>query len=402
MTQFNDTFTTGSSVDIATYNAQYEYAAGAASNLMVRNPDNDATLGFSSAEVAVRYKGMTAQTDWEVTATMTVRNGECLGPAVRIGTANAYRYQVFVNTANTNEVALNRESSDGETLIGSWDEGLLPGDTVAIRLKCTGISPVAFEVQTAGGTIRTASDAGATRVQAAGYPGIAGFGDGGGTSITAVTFDNLVSAGATLTSPSPLGPIGTTTTATIGGTTNQGTAGSNNMYFVLSTSNVFSGQTVQDCVDGKRHSDGTTTGVTASGAVAVTTTSVTWPRTGLTGSTTYYYAMGQRNANGDSNVIQGSFTTAATVNRGIRITDIYAPNSASIVADATGVDVAVYDAFGGTKLYQGTVNLVGGDCDIDSDSVGALASTPYVLMRWVVSGNEFSYSGTETVIDLDA
>lgn len=132
----------------------------------------------------------------------------------------------------------------------------------------------------------------------------------------ATPFDAVVVTGtssspaATISTPTPSGVIGTQTTATLGATTNQGTAGSNNAYAVWSTSNVFGGVTATQVKAGQNAS-GSTSGVSNSGAVAITSTAISIPISGLSAGTTYYYAITQTNANGDSNVVTGSFTTAA-------------------------------------------------------------------------------------------
>lgn len=105
---------------------------------------------------------------------------------------------------------------------------------------------------------------------------------------------------------------------------------------------------------------------------------------------------------GVSDTFTSTTLAASGANKGIRLTDIYAPNSASLVADAAGVTVVVYDTVGGTELYQGTVSIAAGDADIDSDLVGAIGATAFVILRWAVGSDELIYAGTETVIDLAA
>ena len=122
---------------------------------------------------------------------------------------------------------------------------------------------------------------------------------------------NPASAGSppTLSSATPSGTIGTSTTANIGATTTNGTAGSNTLYTVRATTDIFTGVTATQVKAGQNAS-GNTTGVTALNA-AVTTTAPSVSQTSLTASTLYYYAEAQEDSNGLSNVLTGSFTTAA-------------------------------------------------------------------------------------------
>ena len=112
------------------------------------------------------------------------------------------------------------------------------------------------------------------------------------------TVTDVGTPAATVSSPTPSGTIATATTATIGATTNQA---SGTAYVAIDTvqANITALTTTASVI------------ATADGSAAVSSTSISIPLTGLLSSTTYYYAIGQRNANGDSNVQYGSFTTAA-------------------------------------------------------------------------------------------
>lgn len=121
-------------------------------------------------------------------------------------------------------------------------------------------------------------------------------------------------------------------------------------------------------------------------------------------------------ASGDLNAVipldaaaAGESSASATLhvpNLGILISDIYQPNSASLVADATGVAWAVFDkAPDGTEVRRvgGAAGVItNGDMLIDNQAVGALGGTGFVTLRWTDGANEITYSATETIIDIDA
>lgn len=109
----------------------------------------------------------------------------------------------------------------------------------------------------------------------------------------------------TLSSPTPSGTLGTETTATVGATS---TASTGTFYAILSTSNNASGASCPQIKAGQN-----STGASASFAEddTVSTTSPSVGFTGLTAGTLYYYAACHADTNGDSNVVSGSFTTAA-------------------------------------------------------------------------------------------
>lgn len=119
----------------------------------------------------------------------------------------------------------------------------------------------------------------------------------------------LVSAvvGAVLSSPTPSGTLGTATTASIGATTTQA---SGSGFGILSTvSSQVTSATATQIKAGQIN-----TGAAAPFAVTqptISTTTISMSVTGLSAGTTYYYAIVQNNSNGDSNIVTGSFTTAA-------------------------------------------------------------------------------------------
>lgn len=116
--------------------------------------------------------------------------------------------------------------------------------------------------------------------------------------------DAGASSPATLSSATPSGTLGTSTTATIGATTDQNTG---TFYAVVDTDSL-SGITATQVKAGQDAGGGA---VVASCNASVSTTSPSCGVTGLTAATAYNYAVTQNNANGDANVLTGTFTTAA-------------------------------------------------------------------------------------------
>lgn len=128
-------------------------------------------------------------------------------------------------------------------------------------------------------------------------------------SATNSAFDNWTdvepSAAPVLSSPTPSGTIGTTTTATIGATTDQATG---TFYAVVDSGANLAGVTAVQIKAGQR-ADGNA--ALASNDAAVGSTSPSAGVTGLVAGTSYAYAAIQNNANGDSNIVTGTFTTAS-------------------------------------------------------------------------------------------
>lgn len=128
--------------------------------------------------------------------------------------------------------------------------------------------------------------------------------NGTGWATTTQFFNDSTSA-PVLSAGTPSGTIGTQTTATIGATTDQSTG---NFYVVVDSSANLAGVTATQIKAGQ-HAGGTA--ALASGDVAVSTTSPSVGVTGLVAGTSYAYAAIQNNANGDSNIVTGTFTTAS-------------------------------------------------------------------------------------------
>lgn len=122
----------------------------------------------------------------------------------------------------------------------------------------------------------------------------------------AIYIDGTTSSPATLSSPTPSGTLGTATTATLGCTT---TSAAGTLYGVIDTSGHISGITAAQIIAGENNTSGA---AAFSGNVAVSGTTPSLNLTGLTANRTYSYALAQANS-GNSNVVTGTFTTAAFV-----------------------------------------------------------------------------------------
>lgn len=120
-----------------------------------------------------------------------------------------------------------------------------------------------------------------------------------------VAYKDAAGGAATLSAPTPSGTIGTQTTATVGATTDQ-TSG--NFYAVVDSAANLSGVTAAQIKAGQKASGAAALGA---GNSAVSNSSPSAGITGLTLGTLYSYSAVQNNVNGDSNIVSGTFTTAA-------------------------------------------------------------------------------------------
>jgi hypothetical protein len=131
-----------------------------------------------------------------------------------------------------------------------------------------------------------------------------------------VVFDAVFSAAssspATLSSATPSGTLVSTTSATLGATTDQA---SGNFYGVVDSAGNISGITATQVKAGQNNAGGAPV---ASGNSVASTTTPSISVSGLTANTLYSYAVAQNNSNGDSNVLTGTFTTAANVSADAR------------------------------------------------------------------------------------
>lgn len=192
----------------------------------------------------------------------------------------------------------------------------------------------------------------------------------------AIVITGDVSVPATLGTPTPSGTIGTSTTASIGATTDHSSAGgspTNTLYVVRATTNIFSGVTAAQVKAGQ-NAAGNTTGVTATSA-AVSTTTPSASQTGLTPSLLYYYAEVQEDAGGLSNVVTGSFTTAALAATVTSVTG----NAADSVR--TGGSATIVGTNFGSSQGSGGVTIGGAACSITSWSdTSIVVGIPSTLM----------------------
>lgn len=189
---------------------------------------------------------------------------------------------------------------------------------------------------------------------------------------------------ATISAPTPSGTLETETTATLGCTTDtsEGT-----LYGVVDTASL-SGIEADD-IKGGFLPDGTTPALW-DGSNAVTGTSPTIAVTGLTADTNYNYALVHTTGDGDSNVLTGSFTTAAEAEPSedprITLTDIRGPDGNLITGD---VLVKVWDGDpldDGALLDSDTVTLTAGAGVLESDAIGSPDDPVYVSIQREVEG----------------
>lgn len=125
-------------------------------------------------------------------------------------------------------------------------------------------------------------------------------------AIIAIEMLEASSAPPVLSSPTPSGTLGTSTTATLGATTDT-TSGT--LYTVVeSTSALLTAITEAQIKAGQNNLGAA---ADAAGSAAVSTTTPSANVTGLVAATAYYYATYQESSGGDSNIVTGSFTTAA-------------------------------------------------------------------------------------------
>jgi hypothetical protein len=131
--------------------------------------------------------------------------------------------------------------------------------------------------------------------------------------VSIVTLKEAAAVAGTLSSATPSGTLGTSTTATLGATTDQA---SGTFYGVVDTSGNISGITAAQVKAGQNNASAA---AIAASNTAVSTTSPSTGVTGLTAATAYSYAVVQNNAGGDSNVLTGTFTTAAAASSAMKM-----------------------------------------------------------------------------------
>lgn len=169
------------------------------------------------------------------------------------------------------------------------------------------------------------------------------------------------SSAATLSNPTPSGTIGTQTTATCGATTNQS---SGTLYVVASATQAhITGITAAQVVAGQTSSGGA---APFSNSAGVSTATPSVGLTSLSGSTLYYYALAQVTSGGNSNVITGSFTTAAST-RSVSVT-LYGANGSALAS----TNVQVWTR---TTLQAVATDGGAGGLDFTTNGSGVLAVT---------------------------
>jgi hypothetical protein len=126
-----------------------------------------------------------------------------------------------------------------------------------------------------------------------------------GWAAAVVAYKEAAAATATLSSATPSGTLGTSTSATLGATTD---VTSGTFYGVVDSAGNISGITAAQVKAGQNNASAAPV---ASGNASVSTVAPSVGVTGLTAATLYSYAVVQNSAGGDSNVLTGTFTTAA-------------------------------------------------------------------------------------------
>jgi hypothetical protein len=166
-------------------------------------------------------------------------------------------------------------------------------------------------------------------------------GNDGAGGIISLAVDGVTSSSASppvISSATPSGTIGTANSATVGCTTDteEGT-----LYAVLSeTNNVSTASGTQI----KAGQNSTSAAADFADDAAVTDSTPEVAFSGLDPETTYYYALVQETTEGFSNVLSGSFTTAAAPITAAYIRETLIDKLGDPVASVTGITMAVYHA----------------------------------------------------------
>lgn len=287
------TFPGASGTSLPTADARWTISAGAfavdGSGRVGPNGSNDSLAWWNADTFAADQYS-------EVVIGAFTGSGTYVGAAVRVS-AGGNGYALYRSPDDSTVYLDKYVSGVGTTLLslsGTW----AVGDTIRLEVQGTTLT-----AKRNGTTINTTTDSSL----ATGQAGIFGYGPSYSQSnISSWAAGNLSGGSpATLSSPTPSGTIGTQTTATIGATTDQ-TSGT--FYTVVDSGANLSGVTATQVKAGQKASGAT---ALASGNSAVSTVAPSAGVTGLTANTAYAYASVQNNANGDSNVVTGTFTTAA-------------------------------------------------------------------------------------------
>jgi hypothetical protein len=240
----------------------------------------------AAGDVSSLVNAVTPGTARWVQVTFATISGNYLGLTISLngGTFDGYYFLIASGVAG-----IYRADSGVGTLLGSTFSQPSAGDVIKIEVRGNDIS-----VYYDGALQATRSDATYTKNQSVGI-----LANGTGMRLDDFSTGNL----PTISGATPSGTLGTQTTATIGCTTddNAGT-----LYVVVDTASL-SGITAAQIKAGQNASS---VAADAAGSGAVSTTTPSVGVTGLTASTAYNYAVLQ-DSNGESNILTGTFTTAA-------------------------------------------------------------------------------------------
>lgn len=287
----SDSFIAGSDQALTTYSASWTYAAGA---WQVSAADGAVGPNSANTEVGAFWNADSFSPDQVSTVVIGKRDAEAaVGPGVRMSTGGNY-YGAYTSTS---------DSYLFKVVSGTWTQlatGAAWPNGATAELSVVGTS---LTVKVNGSTTLTATDSALSTGQA----GIVGYHNSWAlANISSWTANNVGSSPATLSSPTPSGTLGTQNTATLGATTNQ-TSGT--FYAVVDTAGNISGITASQVKAGQNNASA---GAVDDCSASVSTSTPSCGVSGLTDSTAYSYAAVQNNANGDSNVVTGTFTTAAS------------------------------------------------------------------------------------------
>lgn len=222
----------------------------------------------------------------QVNAATRVASANYQGVFVRLDTGSYNWYEVNWDTANTRIV---RVDGGAGTNLGATFTAPANGVVVRLEMRSSTISVYYDDVLQTTRTDATYS--------AAGRSGIVALG-------TAGRLDDF-STGTlpTISSATPSGTLGTQTTATIGCTTDDSTG---TLYVVVDTDSLAAVTASQI----KAGQNASSAAADAAGNAAVSGASPSVGVTGLTAGTAYNYAVLQFSG-GNSNILTGTFTTAA-------------------------------------------------------------------------------------------
>lgn len=285
----SDSFVAGSDQALTTYSASWTYAAGA---WQVSAADGAVGPNSSDNEVGAFWNADSFSANQKSTVIIgRIAAGASVGPGVRMSSGNYYG--AYSDTS---------DSYLFKVVSGTWtqldiDTAWSASDSVELSVVGTTLT-----VKVNGTTTMTATDSSLS----SGAAGITGYGNSWSlANISSWTGDSISGSAATLSSPTPSGTLGTSTTATIGTTTDQS---SGTLYAVVDSAANLSGVTATQIKAGQKASG---TSALASCNASVSTSTPSCGVTGLTAGTAYSYAEVQNNTNGDSNIVTGTFTTAS-------------------------------------------------------------------------------------------